>query len=640
MIEVERRVTALVGLAAAIAGLALLGIMPDAGRTALRERVFDISLQQAWPASAFEGKPRIAIIDIDRASLAAVGPWPWPRGELARLVDVAAQSGAKAIVLDIIFSGPDQRSPGSVARSLARETANPALERIAATLADGDEVLAAAVTGRPTALAFVLDPQGGRLTSAPPVLIREGAPVSALWTADGAQGPLPVLAAAASGLGAASLPGDADGVVRRVPLLVRVGGRIASGLAAEAVRIAADASGVLVTGPALQIAVGEIELTLPTDGMLRLMPTVPAPRRVSAGDVIARRADIGSLKDAIVFIGASAPELGALRPSLFGPLTSPADLQARAAGQILAGISPVRVPGAGALETVLALAAAGLALLCATALKPTSAVAAIFGLVGLLLAFAIALALVGQLLDPLPALAAASAAFLAASLAAYAQTWRREAKLRRRFQQYLAPDVVRRLAAQPETLRLGGEKRQITALFSDIEGFAAMTVSAPPEALIAVLDRYLEGVATIVVEHGGMIDKFVGDAVHAFFNMPLDLDSHTDRAIACSMEINRWTEAYRREGAAASIGLGRTRIGVETGDAIVGNVGLATKLDYTAYGIVVNVASRLEALNKELGTTICIGPGAEACARTPLRSLGLTEVRGMGPLEIYTPVGC
>jgi adenylate cyclase len=157
--------------------------------------------------------------------------------------------------------------------------------------------------------------------------------------------------------------------------------------------------------------------------------------------------------------------------------------------------------------------------------------------------------------------------------------------------------------------------------------------------VIAVLDAYFEGVCAIVTRHGGMVDKLVGDAVHAFFNMPFDVSSHADRAIACAIEIDTWTRGHRAAGLAERMRLGRTRIGVESGDAVVGDVGPASKLDYTAHGSVVNTAARLEGLNKEFGTAICVGPVAASIAKTGcLRSLAVADVRGIGVIEVFTPV--
>jgi adenylate cyclase len=156
---------------------------------------------------------------------------------------------------------------------------------------------------------------------------------------------------------------------------------------------------------------------------------------------------------------------------------------------------------------------------------------------------------------------------------------------------------------------------------------------------VATLDQYFEGVAGIVINHGGMIDKIVGDAVHALFNAPLDLEDHPQRAVECAIAIQSWSEGFRRRAPAAAVELGRTRIGIETGPAIVGDVGIRSKLDYTAHGDAVNMAARLEASNKELGSAICVGSAAAArCDAALLRPLGQLAVRGRAePITVFEP---
>ena len=162
---------------------------------------------------------------------------------------------------------------------------------------------------------------------------------------------------------------------------------------------------------------------------------------------------------------------------------------------------------------------------------------------------------------------------------------------------------------------------------------------AGPEELVTTLDQYFEGVAGIVIKHGGMIDKIVGDGVHALFNAPLDLEDHPQRAVECAIAIQAWSDGFRRRAPAAAIGLGRTRIGIETGPAIVGDVGIQSKLDYTAHGDAVNMAARLQTCNKELGSAICVGPSAAARCDAPLlRPLGRLAVRGREePIAVFEP---
>ncbi len=182
------------------------------------------------------------------------------------------------------------------------------------------------------------------------------------------------------------------------------------------------------------------------------------------------------------------------------------------------------------------------------------------------------------------------------------------------------------IVSDPNLVKLTGERREITALFTDIEGFTTMTDRLGPQELVSLLDRYFEGVAAIVMKHGGMIDKLVGDAVHAFFNAPLDQSEHWRHAIACGIEIRSWTEAFRASPENRAAQMGKTRIGIETGDAVVGDVGIAAKLDYTAHGNAINIAARLEAANKDLGSTICIGAGAaERFGKDRLNPLGIGQ---------------
>jgi adenylate cyclase len=255
---------------------------------------------------------------------------------------------------------------------------------------------------------------------------------------------------------------------------------------------------------------------------------------------------------------------------------------------------------------------------------------------------AIALAARPELLvDPLLPTLMAFAVFGVVLLLDFAITQQREARVRLRFEQHLAPQVVSLIVADPTLVKLSGERREITALFTDIEGFTTMTDRLGPQELVSILDRYFEGVAAIVMKHGGMIDKLVGDAVHAFFNAPLDQAEHWRHAVACGIEIRDWTEAFRVRPENRAAAMGRTRIGIETGDAVVGDVGIAAKLDYTAHGNAINIAARLEAANKDLGSTICIGAGAAArFGVEKLAPLGKVALRGLNvDMDVYTPKG-
>ncbi len=213
------------------------------------------------------------------------------------------------------------------------------------------------------------------------------------------------------------------------------------------------------------------------------------------------------------------------------------------------------------------------------------------------------------LFDIATPISAAGAGYLAAAIGGFVSARAGERRMRQRFAQRLAPAVVDRIVADPALLKLDGSHREITVLFTDIEDFTALTERTEPRQLIAVLDRYLEAVTRAVVVHGGMVDKIVGDSVHAIFNAPIDLADHPRKAVECAAAILDAARTIGEMPEIRALGLGRTRIGIETGRAVVGDVGGVGRLDYTAHGDVINMAARLEAMNKQLGTSVLVGPG-------------------------------
>ena len=609
------------GLSVLVLLLGLWSLSPEVVRGALRERAFDLLLP-LLPMPASSG-PGVRIVDIDRTALARLGPWPWPRKRLAEVVASAAAGHPAVLALDILLAGPDRFSPDAGG--------------------NGDTLLAEALSGAPSVLGFVLDTRNtGQELPATPILSRAPVSLPGLWRADGVVGPLPALADAAQGLGALAMAADADGPIRRVPLLVMAGGVVRPGLAVEAVRLAQEA-GALMIDPDGRLHVGALSLPLGTDATLRLVQRAPGGWALHTVPAMTLLDDPGSraaLAGRIVLIGSSAPELGGLRVTPASPVTPSVQLQAEAIETLLRGEIPFRPAW---LDVVELICAALLGLLClglAARLRP--ALAAALAIVTCFAWTGVAMAAVpglSWLVDPAGPAVMALASFAAMTLARFARDEWRARLLRASFEQHLAPDVVRRIAADPAALRLRGELREITALFTDIEGFTSMTERAEPTDLVALLDAYFDVAARIVTEHGGMIDKIVGDAVHAIFNAPFALDNHPERAVSCALALLDASEDVRRSLLGKRLRLGRTRIGIETGPAIVGDVGGSRKLDYTAHGNAMNGAARLEAVNKELGSSICIGPGTAArLDPAMLRQIGTLTLRGHSqPINVFTP---
>jgi adenylate cyclase len=587
---------------------------PDAVRGILRERAFDRILP-LLPRHA-PTEPGVVIVDIDRAALTQFGPWPWPRKHLAELVAAVAQGHPTAISLDILLAGTDRFS------------------------ADGDTALALALSGAPTVLGFVLETEkAGEHLPVTPILARSAAELPGIWQTHGVIGPLGSLGEKAQGFGALALAADPDGLIRRVPLLVRAGDVVRPGLAAETVRLVQRA-GALILLPNGILQIGTILIPLGRDAALRLSD-LPAARMIPAGTVLDDPAARAALLGRVVLIGSSAPEVGGLRATPVSPATPSVQIQAAAIGTILSGEIPVRPIWADLGEPIAAVVLALLCLAMATWLRPAGAGAlAVLACLTWMGATVAAVPAASLFVDPVGPPVIAVASFAAALVARFIRDEWRARLLRLRFEQHLSPDVVRRIAADPEALRLRGEMRQITALFTDIEGFTSMTERAEPTELIALLDTYFDVGTRIITDHGGMIDKIVGDAIVAIYNAPLDLQNHPQCAVASALALVEATENIRRSPLGQRLRLGRTRIGVETGPAIVGDVGGSRKLDYTAHGNVINAAARLEAANKELGSSICIGPGAAArLDSNKLRQIGRLTLRGQSSeISVYTPV--
>ncbi|MBV8913445.1 MAG: adenylate/guanylate cyclase domain-containing protein, partial [Acetobacteraceae bacterium] len=508
---------------------------------------------------------------------------------------------------------------------------------------DGDAQLGDALSAAPSALGFVLEPSGpGTPLPFTPVLLSTPLAIPDAWRADGVIGPEPRLAAGAQGFGGLVMAADFDGRIRRVPLLVVAGRALRPGLAVEAVRLAQAASALLIQGDG-RLRVGDVVVPLGPDASLRLVQrpmSAWASRTISLSSLLDGSTPPAALAGHIVLIGSSAPELGGLRVTPASPVTPSVQIQAEAISTLLRGHVAFRPAWLDAAETLAAVCLGLLGALFAHRLRPASAATlATLLCVGWSIAALVAVPAFGWLVDPAgPGLLALLIYGLSALVGFVGFEWRAR-RLRVRFEQHLSPEVVRRIAADPAALRLTGELREVSTLFTDIEGFTPMTERADPAELVALLDAYFEAVTSVVTANGGMVDKIVGDAVHALFNVPLPLTDHAARAVSCASEILDATEAVRRSTLGRRLMLGRTRIGVETGTAIVGDVGGARKLDYTALGNPINTAARLEQANKELGSSICIGPGTAARIDPALlQPLAILTVRGQSqPIQVFTP---
>jgi adenylate cyclase len=626
------------GVLALVAFVAIWAADPFALATVARERVFD-EFYTFFPRHPPDR--RVQVVDIDGKTLRPLGASRLPRTKIRALVKALSEAGASVVAFDIFFDGADQQSPRSLADAVERLDGGAEIASSIRNLPDSDLAFAQVLSTTPSVVGALAAPSN-RKPAFNPIVFAPPVSPDALMRVPGFMPPYAVLAEAALGDGILSLFGEDGGQVRRVPLILWDGKTAAPGLALETARIAMAKSFLEVTAGTKGVLLAKGTLPIADGGSMRIHWTNVAhwkERTHSASDVLADKIAPSLFAGAVVIIGSSAPEAGSLRPTAVNPLTPSVQIEADAVEQMLANSAPLRLPHFAAGELIASLALGTAAVIGALLAGPALAAATLLLLILLWLGAVLFAFSQGVLIDPLqPSLAALIAANVTAGLS-FARTRRLKALITQKFAQYLAPEVVAEIAARPDQLRRAGEARVVTALFTDVEGFTSMTKRIGPSELISLLDSYFDGLCRIALSHKGMINGFAGDAIQIFFNVPLEQEAHADAALSCALEMRQFSERFRATPEAAAARFGRTRMGIETGEVIVGDVGGSRRLNYTAYGDAINMTARLEVANKEIGSDICIGPGAAAAIRKfRLVERAVLAIRGFDkPVAIFTP---
>ena len=627
----------------AVAGLVLFLADPLVLRS-LRNNVFD--QYQRLSAPAWQAGD-VRIVDIDEASLTRLGQWPWPRLRLAELVNAIRDAGARTIVFDIVFAEPDRTSPQAM---MATWQTPPGLRQALARLPDHDRVFADAIAPGRVVLGHAPEERAGKIALAEPYSVVDMGPPS--WPflhPFGSTVPaLPVLQQAGAGNGAMSFLPDQDGIVRRVPLFVGLGGKAVPSLVSEALRVSQDAREYAVmasdtAGAGLEeVLVGERSIPTTAEGEMWVRYTrAGAGRYLPAWKVLAGGIPRAELEGKIVLVGTSAKGLLDLRFSPFGRAMPGVEVHAMALEQILAGDFLARPNWARGLEVSLLVAGSllvGFLALSAGALVSAGALLAVLAVLtwGAWEAFRH----YGLLIDPVSPGLAIGLSFTLASVHHHLSSERRQRWVRQAFSRYVSPNLVRHLVDDPGALELGGQRRLCTFIFTDLAGFTSLMEKLDPGEAVGLLNVYLDNMIRVAFEHEGTLDRIVGDAVAIMFSAPLEQPDHQARAVRCAEAMHRFASQFSADTQARGIPFGVTRIGVHTGEVTVGNFGGSTIFDYRALGDPVNTSSRLESVNKQLGTLVCISADTlKGAPDTPARPVGKLVLKGKTePLMVYQPL--
>ncbi len=624
----------------------------------LRMLAFD-TYQRLSPAHPIPEAP-IRVVDIDEASLAHVGQWPWPRSTMAELITRLGDAGAAAIAFDILFPEPDRTSPEQMLSGLPQER-QAVLRRLISDWEPHDRQFADAISRYRIVLAasFQNDAGAAAFPLKAGLVFAGDNPAPMLPAFGGVTTNLPMLTAAAQGVGFINWVPDNDQVVRRVPLFARYRDTMAPSLAMEAIRVGVGASTYIIRSSNAQgatafgvktgmnaVRVGPAAISTDPQGEIwvHFRPANVA-EHIPAWRVLSGAAGAPDFSGRIVLVGSSAPGLLDLRATPLDAAIPGVDIHQQVLEQIVSGHFLTRPDYAPGVEWLVAVIAILLLAFAATRV-PASVDAAIglFMIVAICAAGVLLFIQAGYLFDPVfPSLctflfSASSATYL------YRRTEHQRAEIRRAFSQYVSPAIVHQLAAHPERLKLGGEVRDLTVLVCDIRNFTAISEKLNAEELTAFINSFLTPLTDIIIEHGGTIDKYMGDAIMAFWNAPIDDAAHARNACTAALQIverlRTMNDGWRAEAAAA----GRTftdvaiGIGLNSGECCVGNLGSDRRFDYSAIGDTVNVSSRLESLTKTLKVTLLVGEEtASEAPDLPFVELDLVRLKGRTtPSHVFT----
>lgn len=637
-------------------GIAALRLADFGPVEELRVRTFDF--YQRFDPRVKTARP-VTIIDIDEASLKKLGQWPWPRTYIADMVINLANLGALTIAFDIVFSEPDRLNPDVAAKTM-RYLDELTRSRLR-DLPSNDQALADAIrrarvvlgeTGLPSPISDIDNdlPFTGFAS-----LGEKGSSEPRIYEFPGLLRNVPTLEKVAAGRGLVTVVTERDGIVRRVPLMLLAQGHLMPSLNLEMLRVVSGTPTILTKydrNGVKSVALRGLEIPTDKNGQFwvhfaRQDPSI----YVSAASLLDGTAPVDKIRGKLVLIGTSAATLNDLKTTPVSNVMPGVEIHAQVLEAALAR-AVLAQPGYGiAIEFLGALLFGLLVIIFAPNLGPVTlvGVGALFAsiLVGASLYFYKEHRL---LIDFTYPLLSTTAIYLTLIFASFVREQAQRRQIRSAFGQYISPALVEQLVQSPEKLKLGGEEREMTIMFSDVRGFTSIseTYKNDPQGLTELMNRFLTPLTDAILARKGTIDKYMGDAIMAFWNAPLDDNEHQINACNAALDmlekidsLNRDREVEAQDGGHVYIPI-NVGIGLNTGVCVVGNMGSNLRKDYSVLGDSVNLASRLEGQSKEYGFPIIAGSRTALAAKDKFAILELDFIMVKGKKEpevIYAIAG-
>lgn len=578
----------------------------------------------------------VKILAIDDQSLEKIGQFPWPRTKTAELIDKLQFLGAKVIVFDMLFSEQDRTSPKELAKLFPQY---PELNHQLTNLPDNDAALITAMNKANVVTGFMFKPDDykSQLPTVKGHVFVQGNPPS-LKCFSNTINNLPAIEAAGKGNGTFSYIADEDGVVRTVPLFMCLQDRLYPSISAEAVRLFKQMSQYTIqtekeenNSNIEQIFIGDMPITSNAEGYTSLHYTPSLTERyIPAWQLLEDKVKRDDIQGKIIFIGVTAGALLDMRFNPFGYLIPGVEVHAQLTEQLLQNSYLTNLNGENALITTLLIL-----IWCVFSMLNNK----VSGLKLTLIAFiSISVVIIGAwlffvkgklLIDPIfPSLGIISL-FMAFFIQKQLKTENEKRWLRNAFGRYVSPNRVKHLIDNPDTLVLGGEYRECTFVMTDLAGFTTLMEKYPPHECVLMLNSYLEGMIDIAFKYQGTLDRIVGDAVAVIFSAPILQPDHCRLALQCAIEMDAYAMQFVSDKGNQGIKFGITRIGICTGNVLIGNFGGKTMFDYRALGDPINTAARLESVNKQFGTRICVAESTlSQCNNFMARPIGSLILKG------------